>query len=72
MGAPLLCTPMIVAATHGHHVVVELLLAKGSSVNQAAVIYCMVGHGGVAGAAGALYHTPLLCAVENGFLKVVE
>ena len=53
------CTPLIVAAIHGHHQVVELLLSKGSLVNQAAVVT-------------GVYRTPLLCAVECGRLKVVE
>ena len=60
-------TPLVKAAECGHHMVVELLLAKGANVNQAVVL-----HGMTRGVASAVYRTPLLCPVENGVLKVVE
>ena len=52
-------TPLIVAARNGHHEVVELLLAKGSCVNQPSVI-------------NGKYRPPLLLAVICCHLKVVE
>ena len=69
-------TPLIEAAWNGHHLVVELLLAKGARVNQAAVVtgnfYYPSSSGRSNEAAGAVYRTPLICAVECGSLKVVE
>ena len=35
-------TPLLKAARNGHHEVVELLLAKGSNVNQSAVVHGMM------------------------------
>ena len=54
-------TPLVAAAWKGHHQVVELLLAKGSPVNQAVVIEGIVHRftyvGGTESCKGAVYHT---------------
>ena len=68
-------TPLIMAALHGHHSVVELLLAKGSCVNQATVVECAVRRPTLLveeACNSAVYRTPLISAVEGGYLKVVE